>query len=244
LTREAGCGDVAAMKPYDPAKPLFSMHIPKCGGTSLLRALQKWFWRWRVIEHYQRKAGPPPATTRISGKMCVHGHFSSGREFGVLQYYPQAEQFITFVREPFDRYLSLWHFMPKMALNRGDHAWLERPRDFEAGLRRRAKLQRMERNFHSIIWHFPLRPEVAEPAVQMDRSYVFVGVMERYQDSLDGLAAVLGKRRVKIPHLNKTEREDNDYEKWRPFYRKHFADEYAVYEAALRRNDEFLKRYL
>jgi Sulfotransferase family len=243
LTRRAGCGDGAAMKTYDPNSALFSMHIPKCGGTSLLRALQKWFWRWRVIEHYQRKAGAPPATA-ISAKFCVHGHFSSGREFGVLQYYPQADQFITFLREPFDRYLSLWHFMPKMAQHRGDQAWLERPRDFETDLRRRARLQRARQNFHSIVWHFPQRPDVAAPDAQMDRSYVFVGVMERYQDSLDALAAALGKRRVKIPHLNKTARENNDYEKWRQFYRKHFADEYQVYEAALRRNDELLRRYL
>src|SRR3954469_22936802 len=52
-----------------------------------------------------------------------------------------------------------------------------------------------------------------------------------------------GQEACEDPHLNDTPRERNDYEEWRPFYRKHFADEYAVYEAALKRNDELLKRY-
>ena len=68
--------------------------------------------------------------------------------------------------------------------------------------------------------------------------------MERYQESLDALAGALGKRRHEVPHLNQTRREENDYEQWRPFYRAHFADEYVIYEAALRRNDELLKRYV
>jgi hypothetical protein len=49
---------------------------------------------------------------------------------------------------------------------------------------------------------------------------------------------------MNVPHLHDTSYVASDYESWRPFYRDNFADEYAVYEAALRRNDELLKRYL
>jgi len=232
------------MKTYDPDFPLFSLHIPKCGGTSLLGALRKWFWRWRVIEHYRGKDEPLPATTKLTRKMVVHGHFNAGNNRGVLDYYPQADQFVTFLREPFDRYLSLWHFMPKVAAENRRPGWVERRGGFEHALRHRARLQRAGRNFESFVWHFPQPPNFVDIGEQMDRSYVFVGVMERYQESLDALAAVLGKRRIDVVHLNATERGSSDYEKWRPFYRRHFAEEYAIYEAALRRNDELLKRYL
>jgi hypothetical protein len=232
------------MKSYDRNSPLFSMHIPKCGGTSLLQALRKWFWRWRVFEHYRQPGAPPPKKINAVGRICVHGHFNSSNELGIPGYYPQADQFITFLREPFDRYLSLWHFMPKMAKERGDADWLARQPDFATALRRRARQQRARRNFQSIVWYFPQKPDVVAIDKQMDTSFVFVGIMERYQESLDALAAVLGKRRMTVPHLNDTPRDEDDYETWRPFYRQHFADEYEVYEAALRRNDELLKRYL
>jgi hypothetical protein len=231
------------MKTYDPDLPLFSLHIPKCGGTSLLGALHKWFWRWRVTEHYRGKNEPLPAPTGLIRKMVVHGHFNAGGGRSVLDFYPQAGQFMTFLREPFDRYLSLWHFMPKVAAKNRNPGWIERRGDFETALRRRARLQRAGRNFESFVWHFPQPPNVADIGEQMDRSYVFVGIMERYQESLDALAAVLGKQRIDVAHLNATERESNNYENLRRFYRRHFADEYTVYEAALRRNDALLKRY-
>lgn len=174
--------------------------------------------------------------------MCVHGHFNSHRQASVLQYYPQAGQFVTFLRDPFDRYVSLWFFMPKMAIERGDTTFIERRRDFATALRQRARKQQAGNNHQSLIWYFPHRPDVVDIGAQMDRSYVFIGIMERYQESLDALARALGKRRIKVPHLNDTPRENN-YEELRPFYRKHFADEYAVYEAALRHNDELLRRY-
>jgi hypothetical protein len=230
------------MKPYDPKSPLFSLHIPKCGGTSLLDALQTWFWRWWVIQHYPRHGEPVPKPARVGAKMCVHGHFNGARGHGVLDVYPQARQFITFLREPFDRYVSLWHFLPKVAQERADNEWLKQRPDFATTLRRRSRRQRTGNNGESLIWYFPQRLDAADAGTQMDRSFVFVGVMERYQESLDALAAALDKKRLKVAHLNQTERTA-EYEEWRRFYRRHFADEYAVYEAALRRNDELLKRY-
>lgn len=230
------------MKIYDPNSPLFSLHIPKCGGTSLLRIWRWWFWPWRVVHHERKKAGPPPSNIKVSGAMCVHGHFNLLHQAGILQFYPQADQFVTFLRDPFDRYLSLWHFLPKMARDRGDTGWAERQPDFATRLQGYARANAAGRNFPSTVWFFPQRPDVADIAAQMDKSFVFVGIMERYQESLDALAIALGKRRINVPHLNRSPRE-NDYEEWRPFYRKHFAEEYAIYEAALRRNDELLRRY-
>jgi hypothetical protein len=95
-----------------------------------------------------------------------------------------------------------------------------------------------------MVWHFAQPPRTVEIDEQFERSYVFIGVMERYQESLDALAAALGKTRIKLAHLNATPRDDGEYDKWRRLYRRCFADEYAAYEAALRRNDELLKRYL
>jgi hypothetical protein len=211
------------MKSYDPTKPLFFDTHSEVRRNFIIAAIAEMVLALSVIEHYPRRDGISPGDVKASGPVCVTA----------ISIWRPASAFRNIIRrptscEPFDRYLALWHYLPKLARQRGNIAAAERRPDFATALQQRARKQRSHENRQSIIWYFPQPPDVAEIGEQMDRSYVFVGIVERYQDSLDALAGALGKKRVKIPHLNDTPRERNDYEEWRPFYRKHFADEYAV----------------
>jgi hypothetical protein len=47
------------MRDYDPNKPLISIHVPKCGGRSLLMVLKKWFKR-NMFLHYIDPKGRKP----------------------------------------------------------------------------------------------------------------------------------------------------------------------------------------
>ena len=231
------------MKSYDPASPLISLHIPKTGGSSLVRALERWFPAGRLIKHYRGKSGGLPVRHTLQGPVCVHGHFNAARGFGVAQYYPQVDQFMTFLREPFDRFQSLWFFLNRMKREGRPVEALDGDPDFQTFLHLRAAEQMQNRNSYSFVWQFPDVANHTDIGDLMDRRFVFVGIMERYRESLDALAAVLGKPKAPAVHFNKTKRADNACEAWRPFYEKHFAAEFEIYEAALARNADLIQRY-
>ena len=48
------------MKPYDPQKPLFSYHIPKCAGTSFSEVLKAWFGRGFCQHYHDEIRNKPP----------------------------------------------------------------------------------------------------------------------------------------------------------------------------------------
>lgn len=228
------------MRPYDPALPLISIHIPKCAGSSLVDVLRHWFAGPRLRMHY-RPAGTPslhgasdglPPRHALSAGMCVHGHFNGARGFGVWDYYPEASQFITFVREPFDRFVSQWLHMHRRRKDGERVPELDDEPSFDTWLHRRAEQQRKGCNSYSPVWFLP-SPPGAEPAqTHFERDYVFVGVFERLAASMCGLAAALGQAQMELPHLNATARPAQDFEQWRVFFERHFADECALYQTA------------
>lgn len=97
---------------YNSKEPLISLHIPKTGGTSLRTILLRWFPNGQFLEHYPNN-GLLPLRHDCRGPVCIHGHFNSTRGFGVAEYYPHASQFITFLRDPFNRICSLCFFLTR-----------------------------------------------------------------------------------------------------------------------------------
>ena len=97
---------------YNPEQPLVSLHIPKTAGSSLRQALQGWFPADRLKLHYPDQATlQPPHRCDFTGPICVHGHFDAAAGLDVGSYYPEAGQFITFFRDPFERAISFYCFM-------------------------------------------------------------------------------------------------------------------------------------
>lgn len=211
------------MPAYDPDAPLISLHIPKAAGTSFLGVLRSWFPDGRAKTHY-RDGGRPPRRHVLAGGLCIHGHFNSLRGAGVQAYYPEARQFITILRDPFDRFVSQW-------------AFLNQEPDFETWIRQRAEEQAEARNARSFVWQLPRPLAEQDFDSQVAELFVFVGVLETFAESVAALAVLLGKPMAAPPRENVgVSGRAADLAGWRPFYERHFADECDIYDRARRHN--------
>jgi hypothetical protein len=207
------------VRAYDPHSPLISLHIPKTGGTSLRQSLGKWFPDGRLFTHYFAN-GQLPQRHQLAGSVCVHGHFNRARGFGCTQYYPDIDQFITFLREPFDRFSVDLVLSQRAAARRPFHRGIGNRHDFKTYLVDCAELMAQNRHQQTFLHHFPGTARYSESIGLMDQKFVFIGIMERYPESLDALSKALGKPPSTLAHLNQSEHTE-DFESWRGFYEQH-----------------------
>ncbi len=171
-------------------------HIPKCGGTSMKRALRKWFKRrldyrppWaegRRLERFRRR---PLDLERVKPGTVICGHFEVDG-IHLHQRYPQAlddprVRLFTFVREPLALRLSLLR-------HEIDHGRPGCDEPFETRLLDRPNW---------LSRRFPLRDRDMESVLER---YDFIGTTEDLQGGWDALADWLGKPRLPLPHLNRS----------------------------------------
>ncbi|CAN7465207.1 sulfotransferase family 2 domain-containing protein [Phenylobacterium sp. LjRoot225] len=234
-------GSAASARGYDPARPLFSLHVPKTAGTSFRNDLEGWFGREQMAFHYRGDQGEPPARAPLRPGLCVHGHFNRLRGIGVRQYYPEADQLIVLLRDPFDRFVSTWrylHFQIRSGVSAPDFA--DAP-DLETWLDRRRAVDPTEDPF-SFLAQLADPTDPADPAAVFGPQYLAVGVTERYVQSVELIAAVLGRPPpAEVTRLNRAGEPHRlgDPAEARPdlrqVYERAFPLEYAVYAAALAR---------
>jgi hypothetical protein len=226
------------MATYDRSQALISLHIPKTAGSSLREALRGWFGEDLAL-HYRGDQGEPPEKIALRPGLCVHGHFNRVRGIGALDYYPQATQFIVFLREPFDRFVSQWrylHFQQRSGVRVPD---LDDHPSFEQWFDRRLAASEAGEDPFSTMAQLPWP---ATPGVDpFGDAYVFVGVMEHYAGSLAGLAEALGHPRPAAAHVNRASDSfrqgdpEGDYAAFRARYERAFTLEQEVYAAARKR---------
>jgi hypothetical protein len=202
------------MREYDRSKPLISIHIPKCAGTSFLRVLQTWYGRRLLRHYYNEKANRRPKVHRLTRgilrktprrSICIHGHFTHARAMGVRDYYPDCHQLITIIRDPFDLHVSNFFYVKQQAeKNRGGayrsgkvHEIVENSWSLE---------EYLEKKPRSHLLQF-LPPELTVDNYRdiLDREFLFIGIAESLQESVDALAHVLGFPSVEVPVQNRSE---------------------------------------
>lgn len=194
------------MKHYDPEIPVFSLHVPKCGGQSMRRILEEWFGPKFRIHYFQQFNALPPRHELEPG-LCVHGHFNREKGFGVKTYYPQADQFIAIFRDPLEMALSNYFFWKRKERRRRIKLNILTPGDPDdyTGLddffRKRPGARIME--------FMPEDMNKSNYRDYLDRHFVWVGVMDTLDRDMNVLARRLGVRRaVKPPHINSSPRDE------------------------------------
>ena len=88
--------------------PLIFMHIPKCGGMSLFSSLAETFGP-RIVDLYDdspRSVGRFRLKIQDKSKLVYCGHFS----FGLHNWIGRDASYISFVREPISRMISLYYY--------------------------------------------------------------------------------------------------------------------------------------
>lgn len=223
---------------YKNSQPLISIHLPKCGGSSLKYALDKWFTKDLYFHYFDEENNKLPERIKqyntgffgmLGRGVCIHGHFNKDRGFSVKDYYPDAKQFITFLRDPLEIYISNYFFVNQKELYRDGERY-----HIKKNLNEYIKNVTQE----GVSWYMRHLPgDVKEDNVSeyLSSKFVFVGVMEQYQKSLDILADELGKQRIKIPKYNETERENYEIdEDTVEEFRRVFSLDYNIYKSATR----------
>src|SRR5262249_55070595 len=113
--------------PYNANKPLISIHVPKCGGTSFMALLGKWFGTSLYQHYFDEELNAMPRKHELRSGICIHGHFNRRRKTGVLDYYPVADQFITIVRDPFEMAVARYFYAKGLGDNRFRNGQPARP---------------------------------------------------------------------------------------------------------------------
>ena len=219
------------MKQYDKEKPIISLHIPKCGGSSLNVVLQRWFKR-KLYRHYfnERKNQMPKRHNlksiifrqRFKTGICIHGHFNNERNFGVFDYYPEVDQFFAFLREPFEIRVSLYFYAKRQELK----AW-SKFKDINDYLLRGGIANPYLLNY------MPYEVTMTNYREIIEKHFVYLGVIENMQTSVNVLAEKLGFFTTKVKHLNVAKRDEDISADLREEFKRTHPLEYAVYEYAL-----------
>jgi hypothetical protein len=194
-----------AMKPYDPRKPLISLHVPKCAGQSFRRILKRWFGE-RLLFHYVQEYHIPPPRHPLQEGICIHGHFNAAKGFGVNAYYPEADQLITVLRDPLEMHLSNYFYWKTKARERqlgsglispgGEHDY----RDINDFFRKRPR---------STMLNFlpgDMTPETYR-TIFAER-FVWIGVVEDIEHGVIRLARALGVKPAAVPRVNASARSE------------------------------------
>lgn len=107
---------------YDPSVPLIFLHMPKAAGTSVKELMRAWYGDDLYLHYFNEENQTRPQKQNFfdsneqDSSVAIYGHFNRARKFGVEHYYPSAKQFVTLLRDPFERIASVYFFFKNTRL--------------------------------------------------------------------------------------------------------------------------------
>jgi hypothetical protein len=226
------------VKDYNPLQPLISIHIPKCAGSSFNLILRKWFKRKLYLHYPNEKKNQKPKkhkiktgifNRRLKSGICIHGHFNYKRNNGPDHYYPEINQYITFIRDPFEIQLSTYFFVRNVPEGRyrdgKPHPIIEHNYTIKEYLEKYTKSHLCsffppnlnEKNFKEII----------------NANYVYIGLADDLKTSVEKLAEKLDFPKIEVPTVNVSPRKEIIPEEAKEIFVDNNKLEYAIYNYIL-----------
>ncbi|MBN0989834.1 hypothetical protein [Amphritea pacifica] len=192
------------MKEYDSNLPLVVIHVPKTAGVSVREIYKSWYSDGLLFHYYDAVKGAMPQKYDLAGMhsnerpVAVYGHFNKARGFGVEHYYPDAKQFVTILRDPFERAVSAYFYLRKQGR--------EASRIPDGDLREYVLGPRV-----SILNQFPCEVTMDNYQEIIESLFIEVGVTEHLDESMARIANKIHKEYQPgtLLHLNATERDQS-----------------------------------
>jgi hypothetical protein len=228
------------MRDYDSKKPLICIHIPKTAGTSLQYVLKQWFGKGFRRHYFDEKNEKMPDKVRLKKRfwfqryipnVCICGHFNQERGFGVLDYYPEVDQFITILRDPLEVHLSNYFFVKRRAAV--GVSWRD-GKELELKFEAVDDYLRNTRSFIPLFLPWDITLENFQEV--LEKKFIHIGIASKLQRSVDILAEKLKKKKVSVPVKNVSLRDEEPSQSAMTDFKERHRLEYAIYEYVVELN--------
>ncbi len=227
------------------SKVFLFIHLPKTGGVSLYGYLSR-YWQpaltfkgsYTALPAFAGQVWQQRHTVRLLG-----GHIP----FGMHALFPRPFLYLSLLREPVDRCISLFYFY-KTREDTPLHQQVQHMTlaEFMRSGTTPLSDNGMVRQLSGDVWrpYSKCTPAMLEKAKANLRRYVFFGLQAHFDDYLDMLAQVTGLERQQYLYRNKTkarpQREEIDAETEAVIAQYNVLDQ-ALYDYALRLYEEIIK---
>ena len=177
------------------------------------RVLSEWFGDGfhKVNQQQNSQYGMQKLTTQdadgnwLPDVRCIQSHFHHGHGFGLPYFYPEINQYVTILRDPFDLMVSMYFFM-KGRSKRGQFWFRGRPVDISEEIPNvKAYLSKYP---YWMFSHFPQDLTLANYREKLASQFVYIGVFEDLQTSIDRLALALNQSTMTLPVSNASEYDE------------------------------------
>jgi hypothetical protein len=227
------------MLEYNPRKPLFSIHIPKCAGSAFSNILKSWFGTGYLRHYYNEQNNSPPERYKLKpnhingnvrDKICVHGHFNNNRKFGIRDYYPKATQIITIMRDPFELHLSNYFYVKQLAISGGAYRSGKLHPIIKNGWNVEDYLENSRKSY--ILNFFPFDISLDNYQDVLSNQFIYIGITEQLQKSINILANILGFQSYSVNKKNVSEWNETLPLNARKKFKNDNKLEFAIYDYA------------
>ncbi len=223
---------ISTFKPFNPDRPVVSLHVPKTAGTAFRTVLKSWYKDHLLMHYPDISLQEADNFADLRPGQCLHGHFNRGKGFAIEDFagknpHDQAN-IITMLRNPYKMIVSLFLYYKYQAPDAVIEKSIltdQRPQSFKNFFNR--FLDSKHYLFSYLLRTAPLSAENIDHYLGQ---YTFIGLQEELEKSVVLLARLLGKKPLKPLQKNISDYSKDDIPDLEGLAREVFVDEYRLYD--------------